>query len=233
VSHLKLCLVFALTSALSTLTGCATSSSDDGSVAAEQPLTANPAYAEVASSATKVKVENDTAITATQSFKSHVIAFYPGKPVEAVTGQFLKFDKWTEIREADGSQPFLAAVVSSDTTDAAGTRTIAGKFTLKENVPMEMLATIKRNADGDVVVHAENSADVIKCVGIGAACVNTTVCAKGKLQIDVVIGKFQNGIIADATMAAKAANPLVEGMAVQRLAPVLPAIVSWSQAALQ
>lgn len=214
-----------LSTATFAVTGCA--SPNDSASADVSNLESSAEYDAVVAAPGHTVVENDATITPTQSFKARTKSYYAGKGVDEVGGKLVSFAEWTEIREEDGSQPFLAATVESDTT-AGDVRTITGKFSLKDNVPLQMKAVITTDFEGDVTVHAENTAPV--SVSLGGATI--VVAETGKLVIDVKIGAYSGGTIVDGTMAAKAASPLVEGQAASRLKPVLPAIVKWSRGEL-
>jgi hypothetical protein len=182
--------VFGLGLALTPLAaGCAADGADDAT--SEDALTEYDAVAKG-----KTKVESSTTPTATESAHTRIVGFIKGRDADAVAGQLLKVARWKEVEADDGSKPFTAARVVSDST-ANGTRTLAAHLTLDGGIDLDVRATSK-NDNGAIVVGFTNTSEYTHWLA-------GKVLEKGKLKIDVKVVPHEGGTIVDATARVKLA----------------------------
>jgi len=173
--------------------GCAAPTADDDSGSSTSALGSNPVYDAVISGGTKVTA-NATRNSA-QSASTQLMGWIPNKNAGAVLDQLFEVARWTAMRDPDGERPFTSATVSSDAA-SGGTRTLAAKLTLDGGVTLEVKAVAKTGEGGRITVNITNTTKYKHWLA-------GTILEANKLNIDLTLVPYENGVIVDAKMAAK------------------------------
>ena len=172
--------------------GCAASADDADTESSGSAVTGDPTYDAVVRG-TK-RVETDNTRNAAQSASTHMIGFIRGAKTDKVLTRLLSVKGWTEIRDAEGGQPFVKAEITSDTT-VAGARKIGVKLTLDEGVTLEIEGTAKEGGRGIEVRMVNTTGYKHWLAG--------TIIEAGKMRIAFDVVPYEGGVIVDATMSAK------------------------------
>lgn len=172
--------------------GCAAPTEEDAAASSAAAQTKNPVYDAVVREGTKVTT--DATRTAERSAETHLVGFVRQGDEDKLLAQLLSVGRWTEIRDAEGEQPFQRAELLSDSGDGA-TRTVTGKISMERNVTLEVRAVASQEGAARVVRVTNTTAFKHWLAG--------TVLEANKLVIDVKLVPYEGGVIVDATMRAK------------------------------
>lgn len=173
--------------------GCAADADDDGAGSSTSALGSNPVYDAVISNGTKVTA--NATRNSTQSASTQLVGWIPNENAGKVLDQLFKVARWTEMRDPDGERPFTRADVSSDAS-SGGTRTLAAKITLEGGVTLEVKAVAKTAEGGKITVNITNTTKYKHWLA-------GTILEANKLDIDLSLVPYENGVIVEAKMAAK------------------------------
>ncbi|HSO36799.1 MAG TPA: hypothetical protein VLT33_29940 [Labilithrix sp.] len=172
--------------------GCAAPTDDADAESSGSAISGDPKYDAVVHG--KTRVDTDATRNASQSASTHMIGFIKGAKTDKVLDRLLSVKGWTEIRDADGEQPFVKAEVTSDTT-VAGARKINVKLTLDKGVTLEVEGTAKQG-DRGIEVRMVNTTGYKHWLA-------GTILEAGKMHISFDLVPYDSGVIVDATMTAK------------------------------
>ena len=172
--------------------GCAAPTDDADAESSGSAISGDPKYDAVVHG--KTRVDTDATRNASQSASTHMIGFIKGAKTDKVLDRLLSVKGWTEIRDADGEQPFVKAEVTSDTT-VAGARKINVKLTLDKGVTLEIEGTAKQG-DRGIEVRMVNTTGYKHWLA-------GTILEAGKMHISFDLVPYDSGVIVDATMTAK------------------------------
>src|SRR5262245_1739133 len=120
---------------------CAAPSGNEASSAAA--VTGSAEYDAAKNAPEKIVVTDDMAITPTQSYATHAVAFYPAVDAATLVDRIARMQNWTGVTGATGIKPFVEASVVSDAT-SGDVRTIKANLLLlsdnpiASNVPLAM-----------------------------------------------------------------------------------------------
>lgn len=181
--------------------GCSGAAEDESAESAGSAQTAVPAYDAVIRNGTKV--DTAAAPTARESSSTHLLGYIPRVTPAAGLKQLLSVARWSDIRDAEGGQPFTHAQVVSDTGTAASagdggaatTRKVVVKLTLDGGVDLDVKATVSAQ-DGALAVRLVNTTGYSHWL-VGE------ILAPEKLSMELKLVPYKDGLIVDATTRVK------------------------------
>ena len=194
--------------------GCASSTDEEITGDATGAVSADPAYDAIIKNGTKV--ETISTPTAQQSASTQLVGWIPKVHPDAGAKQLLTVARWSEIRDADGAQPFTSAKVVSD-SGSGNTRKLSVKLTLDGGVELDVKVVATEGDDGTITVHVVNTS-AYKVFVVG------TVLEPEKLVMDLKLIPYKEGTIVEATTKVKLAA--MEGRA-PPLTASIKAIFDW------
>ncbi|MBX3187525.1 MAG: hypothetical protein KF819_10945 [Labilithrix sp.] len=175
--------------------GCAGSVEDDPIDEAAAASTSVAAYDAVIRNGTKVDTVSTEA--ASLSASTRLLGWIPRATPSRVLEQLFAVSKWPEIRDAEGEQPFTAASVLSR-SGTGDTRNLTVKLALSAGIELSVRATSKREDEKIVVSFVNTSGYSHWFMG--------TILESRKLEINLQLIPYKDGVIVDATAKAKLAQ---------------------------
>lgn len=172
--------------------GCAAPAGDDDADSSTSALGSNPVYDAVISGGTKV--ESNRTPSSTQSASTNLTGWIPNKTAGSVVEQLFEVARWTEMKGPDGERPFTKTEVSSDAS-SGGARTVAAKLTLDGGVTIEVKGVAK-TVGGKTTINFTNTTKYKHWLA-------GTILEANKMNIDITLVPYENGVIVEAKMAAK------------------------------
>lgn len=173
--------------------GCAAPTVEESTGDATGAVSAIAEYDAIIKSGTKV--ETNSTPTAAQSASTTLLGWIPKVEPDAGVKQILTVARWSEIRDADGAQPFTSAKVTSD-SGSGNTRKLAVKLTLDGGVELDVKVVATEDDKGIITVRVVNTS-LYKVFLVG------TVLEPEKLVMELKLIPYKDGIIVDATSRVK------------------------------
>lgn len=177
------------------LSGCAAPDEGEDVGAQGAAVGSNPEYDAVVRDGTKVTT--DKTRNARQSASTHLVGYVPRARAEAVLDRLLAVQRWTEIRDTEGTKAFSKAQLLSD-DEAGGVRTITAKVTVDGGAKLDIRGTAKESGEKLVVSITNTNAYKHWLMG--------TILEANKMSMDIALVPYEGGVIVDATMRAKLAK---------------------------
>lgn len=176
---------------VATSTGCVGATDEENTESADSAQTV-AAYDAVIRSGTKV--ETSEVPTARDSSSTHLVGYIPRVAPAAGLKQLMSVARWSDIRDAEGGQPFTHAQIVSDTGTGA-TRKVLVKLTLDGGVDLDVKAVASEQGTTMTVRFVNTTSYSHWLVG--------EILAPEKLSMELKLVPYKDGLIVDATTRVK------------------------------